>query len=115
VPVRFSQGIIDGLGLSSRFSRVYGGNSFERKKPDPSGLNLLMAEHQTAKDRTLMVGDSSVDVETARNAEVRSCGVTYGLQPETFTQSPPDILIDRFDELLAVVRNGDRPILELGS
>jgi phosphoglycolate phosphatase len=55
-----------------------------------------------------MVGDSAVDVETARNAEVKCCGVTYGLQPESFERQPPDFLIERMEELLAVVQNGNR-------
>jgi phosphoglycolate phosphatase len=100
-PVRFSSEIIARLGLDGHFERVYGGNSFETKKPDPQGLNLLLEELNTPKERALMVGDSSVDVLTARNAEVASCGVTYGLQPETFVEHPPDILVDHFDGVVA--------------
>jgi len=105
-PVRFSQGIIEGLRLAGHFRRVYGGNSFESKKPDPEGLNLLMEELSVPRPQTLMVGDSAVDVETARNAQVKCCGVTYGLQPESFERQPPDFLIDRMEELLAVAQNG---------
>jgi len=105
-PERFSRMILEGLGVSSLFARVYGGNSFETKKPDPFGLNRLMGELEVAPSRTLMVGDSAVDVQTARNAGVRSCGVTYGLQPETFQEHPPDLLIDRMEELVELLRNG---------
>ena len=42
-----------------------------------------------------MVGDSGVDIQTARNAGVRACGVTYGFSPETFAQYPPDFVVDR--------------------
>jgi len=102
-PVRFSEGIIDGLGLSGHFERVYGGNSFETKKPDPFGLNLLIDELNGAVERTLMIGDSSVDIETARNAGTASVGVTYGLRPETFEQHPPDILVDSMLELVEML------------
>ncbi len=51
------------------------------------------------RDRTMMVGDSSVDIQTARNAGVRSCGVTYGFQPESLADPAPDLLVDRMDEL----------------
>lgn len=102
-PVRFSEGIIDGLGLSKHFERVYGGNSFETKKPDPFGLNLLIDELNGAVERTLMIGDSSVDIETARNAGTPSAGVTYGLRPETFEQHPPDILVDSMLELVEIL------------
>jgi phosphoglycolate phosphatase len=50
----------------------------------------------------MMIGDSSVDVQTARNAGIKACGVTYGFQPETLAAEPPDFLIDRFEDLPAV-------------
>jgi len=98
-PVRFSQAIIDGLGLHAHFCRVYGGNSFEQKKPHPIGIETLIAECGATRDETLMVGDSSVDVQTARNANVKVCGVTWGFQPETFAECPPDFLIHHPEEL----------------
>ncbi|MEX2261811.1 MAG: HAD-IA family hydrolase [Bryobacteraceae bacterium] len=97
-PVRISQTIIDGLGIGGYFARVYGGNSFERKKPDPIGIETLMGECGAGREKTIMVGDSSVDVETARNAGVMACGVTYGFQPETFEASPPDLLCNTLEE-----------------
>ncbi|HLN01206.1 MAG TPA: HAD-IA family hydrolase [Bryobacteraceae bacterium] len=98
-PVRFSQAIIDGLGLHAHFRRVYGGNSFDQKKPHPIGIETLMTECGATRDETLMVGDSSVDVQTARNANVKVCGVTWGFQPETFAECPPDFLIHHPEEL----------------
>jgi phosphoglycolate phosphatase len=102
-PVRFSQGIIDGLGLHEHFFRVYGGNSFEQKKPDPVGVHKLIEEADTRPGHTMMVGDSAVDVRTARNANIRACGVTYGFQPEGFETDPPDILVDNLGELAEIV------------
>jgi phosphoglycolate phosphatase len=102
-PVRFSIKMIEGLGLDLHFFRIYGGNSFPEKKPDPTGLNALIAEAGVDPVRTVMVGDSAVDVQTARNAGVRACGVRWGFQPETFVASPPDFLIDDMRELVAVV------------
>lgn len=98
-PVRISKAIVEELGLSGHFFEVYGGNSFEWKKPNPIGIEKLMADAGAAPRDTIMVGDSSVDVETARNAGVRSCGVTYGFQPETLAQFPPDILVGRLEQL----------------
>jgi phosphoglycolate phosphatase len=106
-PVRFSQAIVDGLGLTGHFRRVYGGNSFEQKKPHPVGIETLISECAVSRDRTIMVGDSSVDVQTARNAQVVACGVTWGFQPETFTDCPPDFLVHRPEELTA-------PIIDCG-
>jgi phosphoglycolate phosphatase len=98
-PVRFSEAIVDGLGLTSHFIRVYGGNSFDFKKPHPVGVEKLMAESGAGREETVMVGDSAVDVQTARNANITACGVTWGFQPETFTAYPPDFLVDKPGEL----------------
>ncbi|MGD0361377.1 MAG: HAD-IA family hydrolase [Bryobacteraceae bacterium] len=98
-PVRISRAILDGLGVGGHFRQVYGGNSFEFKKPHPIGVEKLIAECGAAPDTTMMVGDSSVDMETARNARVKSCGVTYGFQPETLRAVPPDLLVDRMEDL----------------
>jgi phosphoglycolate phosphatase len=93
-PVKFSVHLIQGLGLEAHFFRVYGGNSFEEKKPHPRGIDSLVAESGAARERTVMVGDSAVDVRTARNARVQACGVSWGFQPETFADAPPDFMID---------------------
>ncbi|HLH40007.1 MAG TPA: HAD-IA family hydrolase [Bryobacteraceae bacterium] len=93
-PVRFSERLIEGLGLAPHFFRVYGGNSFEEKKPHPAGIHLLVNEAGADRDSTYMVGDSAVDVQTARNAGVRACGVSWGFRPETFLEAPPDLIID---------------------
>lgn len=107
-PVRFSQAIVHGLGLSGHFFQVYGGNSFEQKKPDPIGIETLLRETGASRDLTIMVGDSAVDVRTARAAKVKACGVSYGFQPETFEQSPPDILVDDMNQLADYVLADNR-------
>jgi phosphoglycolate phosphatase len=104
-PVRFSKGIIDGLGVAGHFFQVYGGNSFEQKKPHPIGVEALMAEARTPAAQTLMIGDSAVDIQTARNAGIRAVGVTWGLQPESLDQVPPDHVINDMRELLRLVRD----------
>lgn len=102
-PVRFSQDIVQGLGIADHFLRVYGGNSFATKKPDPEGVNTLLAEAGVARENALMVGDSAVDVRTARNAGIAVCGVTYGFQPESLAAEPPDILVDCMSDLADMV------------
>jgi len=106
-PVRMSRAIVEALGVARLFARVYGGNSFEQKKPHPIGIETLMSECDVARDRTMMVGDSSVDIRTARNADVRACGVTYGFQPETLAADPPDLVVDRIEELADWVTGGE--------
>ena len=99
-PVRISNVILDGLGLEGVFFRVYGGNSFAAKKPDPIGIETLREETSVVAERTVMVGDSSVDIQTARNAGVYSVGLTYGLQPESLREVPPSLLLDRMEDLI---------------
>src|ERR1700692_1389963 len=98
-PVRFSRALVEGLELGQHFFQVYGGNSFEQKKPDPIGIETLLRESGVARERTIMVGDSGVDVRTARNARVTACGVSYGFQPETFVADPPDMVVDNMLQL----------------
>ena len=107
--VRMTRHIVEGLGVGGHFFRVYGGNSFEFKKPNPIGVDALIEEAGVSRDLTLMVGDSSVDVITARNAAIKCCGVTYGFQPETLADPAPDLLVDRMEDLAAWLmnRNGE--------
>lgn len=102
-PERPSNRIIAGLGVAPYFFRIWGGDSFEEKKPHPMGLEALMREAGVAAERTLMVGDSSVDIRTARNAGVAAAGLTYGFQPEGLRDDPPDFLLDEFTGLISIV------------
>jgi phosphoglycolate phosphatase len=104
-PVRFSVRLLERLELGEHFFRIYGGNSFDEKKPHPKGVDLLVEEAGAARERTIMVGDSAVDVRTARNARVRACGVSWGFQPETFAEAPPDFIIDDMRSLAEMVLN----------
>jgi len=97
-PVRMSRHIVEGLGVAGHFFQVYGGNSFEFKKPNPIGVEALMKEAATVRESAMMVGDSSVDVQTARNAGIQCCGLTYGFQPETLVDPAPDVLFDRMPD-----------------
>jgi phosphoglycolate phosphatase len=110
-PVRISGAILEGLGVARYFFRVYGGNSFEQKKPHPVGIQTLMEEAGVEPARTLMVGDSSVDIKTARNAGVGSVGCTWGFQPETLVTDPPDYLIESMTELLTIVAGAPNAII----
>ena len=110
-PEGISREILEGLGAGGLFFRIYGGDSFEFKKPDPIGIEALRKEAGVDRESTMMVGDSSVDIETARNAGVRSCGVTYGLQPESLGNPAPDLLVDRMEQLADWIlrEEGDKP------
>lgn len=102
-PVRFSSDILAGLGVADYFFRIYGGNSFEQKKPDPAGVNAILQEAGVSGERALLVGDSAVDILTARNAGIAACGVTYGFQPESLAEYPPDFMVNSMAELAGIV------------
>ena len=102
-PVGPSRGIVDALGLGGYFFQVYGGNSFHTKKPDPAGVQALLLEADAYPQETVIIGDSDVDVITARNSGAYSLGVTYGLAPHTLEDAPPDVLIDKPQELATVL------------
>jgi phosphoglycolate phosphatase len=105
-PAKISTDIVAGLGIGQYFFRLYGGDSLFAKKPDPEGIRLLREEARETVGDTLMVGDSAVDVQTARNAGVRCCGVGWGIQPESFELNPPDFLIQTPRELLSKLVSG---------
>ncbi|MFZ0285602.1 MAG: HAD-IA family hydrolase [Terriglobales bacterium] len=98
-PVVPSRAIIEALGLAEFFIHVYGGNSFPTKKPDPHGAHTILRETKARPEETLMIGDTSVDVITGRNAGLWTCGVTYGFAPHTLSIAPPDMTVDSPKEL----------------
>jgi len=111
-PVRPSRDICAHFGLDRYFFQNYGGNSFHTKKPDPTGL-LTLIEEASALDptagkilasETVMIGDSDVDVLTARNCGARSIGCLFGLAPHTLEAAEPDALVDGPMDWLEAVR-----------
>jgi phosphoglycolate phosphatase len=107
-PVGPSRAIVEALGLGQYFFQVYGGNSFHTKKPDPTGVQALLEEAGAAAEETVIIGDSDIDVLTARNSGIYSVGVTYGLAPHTLQDAPPDVLIDHPRELADVLGNREQ-------
>src|SRR6476646_3894811 len=102
-PVGPSRAIVEALGLGPYFFQVYGGNSFHTKKPDPAGVQILLEEACVQPEETIIIGDSDIDVLTARNSGIYSVGVTYGLARHTLQDAPPDVLIDPPNELALVL------------
>lgn len=104
-PVNPSREICSALGLAPFFFQNFGGNSFENKKPDPTGLRKLIEEasallaacSQSAPallpSDVVMIGDSDVDVLTARRCGVRSIGCAFGLAPVALAASEPDVTV----------------------
>jgi phosphoglycolate phosphatase len=102
-PAAMSRAIVDGLGLGRHFVEVLGGDSLPTRKPDPEGLELLRARTGTPRERMLLVGDSGIDVHTARAADVAFCGVGWGLTPDGLLAAGPERVIDRPADLLPLI------------
>ncbi len=98
-PVNPSHDIVHALGLGEFFVRIYGGNSFATKKPDPLGVQTILKETGVPAPEALMIGDSAVDVLTGSNAGLWTCGVTYGFAPQSLETVPPDVLIENPREI----------------
>ena len=77
-PQRPSERILEGLGIAPLFKWIVGGDTAHGRKPDPAGLNHLMTLAGTGASGTVMVGDSAIDLRTARAAGVPACLVRYG-------------------------------------
>jgi phosphoglycolate phosphatase len=102
-PVRISVRILEALGLANYFRAVYGGNSFETKKPDPFGANTILTELGAAPKEAMLIGDSEVDVQTARNAGAIAVAVNYGFGVHDRTRHPADIYLEKIGDLVPLV------------
>lgn len=101
--------LLEALGLKAAFGEVVGGDSGFARKPDPAGLSHLMAATGATTSRTLLIGDSNVDAETARRGGVAFCLARYGFGRATasalMATAPADLhsIIGAF---IAGVRSG---------
>jgi phosphoglycolate phosphatase len=77
-PTEPARRLLEAFGLAHEFSWVLGGDLDFPRKPDPAAAQYLMEQAGVSAERTLFVGDSMVDVETARQAGVRVCVARYG-------------------------------------
>jgi phosphoglycolate phosphatase len=99
-PTKLSVEILEGLKLAQFFRGIYGGDSFEKKKPDPSGVLAIVQELGVSAAKVAMVGDSDVDIQTARNAGMVAVGVKYGFGQHDPQLCPADVYVDTLTELL---------------
>ncbi len=102
-PARISVRILDTLGLANYFRAIYGGNSFETKKPDPFGANTILGELGAAPQSAMVVGDSEVDIQTARNAGTLAAAVNYGFGVHDRSLYPADVYLDSISDLVPLV------------
>lgn len=96
----FSRQILKGLGIDSYFFDVIGGDQVARK-PAPDAVLKLIDEARVKPSETLFIGDSPIDVQTAKNANIKIAAVTYGFSSRAELEaSQPDFIVDRIDEVI---------------
>lgn len=103
-PTAPTEKILAGLGIRDLFDDVIGSDGQFPRKPNPAALQALMDRAGAPPPRTLLIGDSKIDYETARNADARCCLVAYGFtdcaqHPAAF----PDAWVARDSSSLADV------------
>ena len=100
---RFSAKILQGTGLAERLTAIVGGDTFAKHKPDPRGVGHVIASVGCGPEEALMIGDSPIDVATARAAGIAVCGVLWGFDVEKLRVSSPDFLVRDAAELERVI------------
>ena len=108
-PEYLARRMLDDLGLDHFGDAVVGGDTFDYRKPDPRALGAAVSLAGGDPLRSVLVGDSRTDVETARNAEVPAILVTYGYRTDPVDALAPDIVVERFAAVAGAVRRLERP------
>jgi phosphoglycolate phosphatase len=99
---RYTQVVLDAHQLAPLFDRVISGDTFTTKKPTPVGIEACLSQFGVARERALFVGDSSIDVATARNAGVPVWVLPYGYNMgEPIESCQPDRVVADFSALVA--------------
>ena len=102
-PLHPTEKILQALDITPYFQMVIGGDSDFGRKPDPAGLLHLIETVGVPPGRALLIGDTRVDVLTAREAGCFCAGVRYGFRPDDFIDYPPDYLLEDMKDILEVL------------
>ena len=99
----YTQTVLDAHGLTAMFDRVISGDTLATKKPQAHGVLACLEMFELHPDRALFIGDSSIDIATARNAGVAVWAVPYGYNMgQEIADSKPDRLIQGFGALMEI-------------
>lgn len=100
---RFTRRLLDSHRLTALLDMVVAGDTVARKKPAPDGIDFCLAQLQVAATRALFVGDSAIDVTSARNAGVAVWALTGGYnQGQPIASARPDRVIADLAQLLTI-------------
>ncbi|HSC76787.1 MAG TPA: phosphoglycolate phosphatase [Pseudomonadales bacterium] len=102
-PEHLAKQLIAHLGMEKYFPLIIGGDTFPQRKPDPTALLYCCEKLATPTSKTLMVGDSGIDVASARAANMKVLCVSYGYNHGgSVAEAAPDWLVDDLRELISV-------------
>ena len=97
----FSRRILEGLGVDQYFFDVIGGDRSVAKKPSPDSVLKLIKSAGVNRTETVLIGDSTIDIKTAKNAQIRSVAVTHGFNSRHDIEAgKPDYIVDQLNELM---------------
>lgn len=105
-PQEFCERVLEGLNLKRYFNKVSGGDTTKKKKPSPEVILSLLEEEGIPPERSVMIGDSRIDIEAGKNAGTLTIGVLWGLGKEWELLSAGADLIARTTEELFIMTKG---------
>lgn len=94
-----SRTLLAALGIDHRFAAICGQDTFNHRKPDPRHLTETIDIAGGDRDRTVMVGDSQTDIDTAKAAGIPVVAVDFGYTDRHVREFEPSAIISSYDEL----------------
>ena len=99
-----SKKLIDHYFPEIHFTAVFGQREGIKVKPDPTVVFDILEVAKVTKEEVLYVGDSGVDMQTAANAGVTACGVTWGFRPRAeLEEFSPQYIVDTAEEIKRLI------------
>jgi phosphoglycolate phosphatase len=103
-PERFISPIINGLALNGLFELIIGGDTLEKRKPDPLPLHYACEQLSVKSNECVMIGDSKNDIMAAKAAKIESIALTYGYNyGEDISKYQSEVVLDNFADLLQIL------------
>lgn len=103
-PLKLTEEILKGLDVARFFSIVLGGDSIQNKKPAPEAIEVVLNNLKVEREKTILVGDSRIDIESGKRAGVLTCGAAYGFRGrEELIEAGADAIISEIGELAGLL------------